>query len=103
MFFMNKVVGVYETREDAIEAAKTLHYAGFQPESITIYNRDDLSNNRIHVKMNHRFEIAEMALGVAIGVALGLASGAGLFHIPGFRFIYDHGMIRGALAGAIFG
>jgi hypothetical protein len=100
---MNKVVGVYETREEAVDAAKTLHYAGFEPEAITIYNRDDLSNNHIHVKMDHRFEITELAIGIGLGGVLGIMSGAGLFHIPGFSFIYDHGVIRGALSGAIFG
>lgn len=100
---MNKVIGVYETSTAAEHAAALLKEAGFAERDITIYNRDDLSNNRIHIKLSHRFEMLEMSIGVAIGAIVGAVSGAGAFALPGFRFIYNAGALRGALAGAVFG
>lgn len=102
---MNKVVGVYETREEAVQAAKTLHYAGFAPETVTIYNREDLTNNRIHVKLSHRFELGEMTFGVVAGSVIGLLSGMGYFRIPmpGLKNIYNAGIIQGIMAGFFFG
>ena len=100
---MNKVVGVYETQEAAQQAALALQQAGFAPETVTIYNRDDLSNNHIRIKISHRLEIVEMGIGVAIGTIVGALSGMGLFALPGFRFLYNQGAVRGALAGAVFG
>jgi len=100
---MNKVIGVYETQTEAADAAKTLQDAGFAPETISIYNRDSLSNKHIHVRMSHRFEIFEMGAGVVLGALLGGLSGAGFFRVPAFWFIYNHGPVRGLFAGAIFG
>ncbi|HLP21321.1 MAG TPA: hypothetical protein VK174_13505 [Chitinophagales bacterium] len=100
---MNKVIGVYETQQAAEQAALTLQQAGFAFETITIYNREDLTNNRIRIKISHRLEAVEMGVGVLISTIVGTLSGMGLFALPGFRFLYNQGAVRGALAGAIFG
>lgn len=100
---MNKVVGVYETEELAAGAIEALKDAGFKDEDLTVYNREDIVNNHIRVKMNHRLEGAEIGAVVAIGAIAGLLTGLGFFQIPGFHFLYDRGVIKGLLGGAVFG
>ncbi|MBP6730826.1 MAG: hypothetical protein KA149_02140 [Chitinophagales bacterium] len=100
---MNKVVGVYETEEMANQAVEDLKNAGFAEDDVTVFNREDITNNHIHVKMDHRFEIAEIGAGIGVGAILGMLTGLGVFKIPGLPFLYNVGVIKGLFSGVIFG
>lgn len=100
---MNKVIAVYETEDDAAKAVWELETAGFDRNDITVYNRDDISNSKIHVKVSHRFELFEIGIGVVIGAALGAIIGSDTMQLPGFSFLYSAGILKGAFVGAIFG
>src|SRR5437660_1140353 len=96
---MEKVVGVYETPEEAREAEQNLIASGFDTKNVRVYNRDDLRNKYIHLKLNLRMEKTEIALIMITTTTLGILTGLRYFIIPGFHSIFGGGIVVGAMVG----
>jgi len=95
---MKATIGVYDTHEKAVQAAKTLKEGGVPISNISLVGKAENIKDDIHVKSVHLQE-AGTSLGVVSGSVLGILTGVGIFAIPGFGFLYGAGALVGAMAG----
>jgi hypothetical protein len=100
---MTSTIGVYETHDQAVTAAKELRDAGFSAKHISILGKTEVEHH--HEDMNALENTATRGVGVGIltGSTIGLLTGAGVFAIPGLGFLFGAGALVGAIAGLDLG
>ncbi|WP_051404931.1 general stress protein [Bacillus cihuensis] len=101
----NRVIGVYETEEQAVQAIKTLKEKGYSDNEISIVAKhiDKIKDHGEEiVPKASRGMIAGATTGGAIGLT-GLFIGLSALAIPGFGPILAIGPIFTTLAGAVAG
>jgi uncharacterized membrane protein len=102
----NKVVGVFQTEEDAIDAIKELRDQGYNEDDISVIAKDKKEVNHIYEETGSKATegaAAGMATGGILGGLGGLLLGAGALAIPGIGPIVAAGPIAAALGGAAVG
>lgn len=101
-----KIVGVYETEQDAINVIERLINQGYHKEEISVIgrNKTDVSNVTDETGTAAEDTAATGAMtGGAIGGATGLLAGIGALAIPGIGPIVAAGPIAATLMGALTG
>ncbi|HHV34766.1 MAG TPA: hypothetical protein GXX59_04210 [Syntrophomonadaceae bacterium] len=101
------VLGTFDTRKQAEEAALDLRGKGFHKD-ISIVARDEEKGNIQEMRMGGEEEGGDTAIegittGGALGGLAGLAAGAGALVIPGIGPLVALGPIAGLLSGAATG
>lgn len=97
---MKTTIGVYDTKEAAVSAAKELTANGFSSKRLSVIGRvanedaDFLADESLMEKAGKRVGITTL-----IGSTVGILSGVGVFAIPGLGFIFGAGALMGAIAG----
>ncbi len=97
---MKTTIGVYDTKEEAVAAAKKLHIQGYSSRKLSVIGRiaegdaDFLADEELMEKASKRVGISTL-----IGSTIGILSGVGVFAIPGLGFIFGAGALMGAIAG----
>lgn len=97
---MKTTIGVYDTKETAIEAVKELTTQGFSAKKLSVIGRvakedaDFMADEMLMEKAGKR-----VGLSALIGSTVGVLSGVGVFAIPGLGFIFGAGALMGAIAG----
>ena len=102
----NKVVGVFRTEEDAIDAIKELRDQGYSENDISVIAKDKKDVKHIHEETGTKAPegaATGMATGGILGGIGGLLLGAGALAIPGIGPIVAAGPIAAALGGAAVG
>lgn len=100
---MKTVVGVYETREEGTKAVSSLTRHGFTNTQVTLVNKDELLHNHISIKPHSALQRSEILIGLLAGLLIGAIIGMGIFDFAPLHFVYRMGIVRGAIAGSIFG
>jgi hypothetical protein len=100
---MKSTVAIYDTHQTALEAVEVLKNKGFPVDQLSLVGQAKIVNDHIKVKSNESRKNFGVFIGSGIGTVAGALSGAGVFAIPGLRFIFDNGIIVGALAGFALG
>lgn len=102
---MKATIGVYDTHEDAVEAARELKNAGFAVTHLSIIGK--LHTEYVHDNMTlseeYPIRLGGIEVTTALGLTLGVLTGVGLFAIPGVGFLFGAGALTGAIAGLDFG
>ncbi|OXM84218.1 general stress protein [Paenibacillus rigui] len=101
-----KIVGVFQTEREAIQAVDALKRQGYRPEEISIVARD--KDNAAHIQKETGTKAPEgLAAGAATGGVLGgtagLLAGLGILAIPGIGPILAAGPIAATLTGLAVG
>ena len=99
---MKAAIGVYDTHEKAIAAIEKLKQANYPIHHLSILGKADkeiVVDENGHVVSENPIKPAGLGIGVTLGVALGILTGAGVFLIPGFGFLFGAGAVAGAVAG----
>lgn len=97
---MKTTIGVYDTKEAAVEAVKALTAQGFSAKKLSVIGRvakedaDFMADEMLMEKAGKR-----VGLSALIGSTVGVLSGVGVFAIPGLGFIFGAGALMGAIAG----
>jgi hypothetical protein len=102
----NKVVGVFRTEDDAIDAIKELRSKGYTEDDISVIAQDKKEVKHIHEETGTKAPegaATGMATGGILGGLGGLLLGAGALAIPGIGPIVAAGPIAAALGGAAVG
>ncbi|ANX13533.1 low temperature-induced protein [Fictibacillus arsenicus] len=102
----NKVVGVFRTEDDAIDAIKELRAQGYNENDISVIAKDKKEVKQIHEETGTKAPqgaATGMATGGVLGGLGGLLLGAGALAIPGIGPIVAAGPIAAALGGAAVG
>jgi uncharacterized membrane protein len=102
----NKVVGVFRSEEDAIDAIKELRDQGYSENDISVIAKDKKDVKHIHEETGTKAPegaATGMATGGILGGIGGLLLGAGALAIPGIGPIVAAGPIAAALGGAAVG
>lgn len=100
---MKSTVGVYQTHEQALEAIKQLQKKNFPVDKLSVIGKADVIEDHLKIKSTANRSAAGVEIGVVAGPILGILTGAGVFAIPGFGFLFGAGALLGALAGFDFG
>ncbi|MED1862246.1 general stress protein [Fictibacillus nanhaiensis] len=101
-----KVVGVFRTEDDAIDAIKELREQGYSDNEISVIAKDKKEVKHIHEETGSKAPegaATGMATGGILGGLGGLLLGAGALAIPGIGPIVAAGPIAAALGGAAVG
>lgn len=102
----NKVVGVFRTEDDAIDAIKELRHQGYSENEISVIAKDKKEVKHIQEETGSKASEGA-AVGAGAGGILGglggLLLGAGALAIPGIGPIVAAGPIAAALGGAAVG
>lgn len=101
-----KIVGVFETEQNAINAIEGLKRQGYSSDEISVIgrNKEELKNIEDRTETKAPAGAATGAIaGGAIGGAAGLLAGLGLLAIPGIGPILAAGPIAATLTGAAAG
>jgi uncharacterized membrane protein len=101
-----KIVGVFETEQEAERAVENLKTQGYRAEDISIIARD--RDRLVEVEADTESKLPQgLASGAATGGALGgtagLLAGLGLLAVPGIGPLLAAGPIAAALTGAAVG
>lgn len=103
---MKATIGVYETREQALNAVHKLNDAGFPAGQLSILGKaeetpEESDEDAVEPEMAKPARVASTEMGVAAvaGTTLGILTGVGILAIPGFGFLYGAGAVIGAIAG----
>ncbi len=102
----SKVVGVFRTEDDAIDAIKELRHQGYDENDISVIAKDRKEVKHIHEETGSKAPqgaATGMATGGILGGIGGLLLGAGALAIPGIGPIVAAGPIAAALGGAAVG
>ena len=101
---MKTTVGVYDTKDEIIDAISTLKENGFPPKQISVLGQVSIEDSDIQAdeklinKAGKRVGISAL-----FGSTIGILSGVGVFTIPGLGFIFGAGALMGAIAGSDIG
>jgi uncharacterized membrane protein len=101
-----KVVGVFRTEDDAVDAIKDLKRQGYSEEDISVIAKDKKDAEYITEETGTKAPegaATGMATGGILGGLGGLLLGAGALAIPGIGPIVAAGPIAAALGGAAVG
>ncbi|MBH0174035.1 general stress protein [Fictibacillus sp. 23RED33] len=101
-----KVVGVFRSEDDAIDAIKELREEGYSDNEISVIAKDKKEVKHIHEETGSKAPegaATGMATGGILGGLGGLLLGAGALAIPGIGPIVAAGPIAAALGGAAVG
>ena len=96
---MKSSVAVYNSNEEALNAAKTLKDENFNMGLVSIVGKADLIEDHLHINHFKEIESAPALVGVGAGITAGILTGLGVFAIPGFGFLYGAGVVVGAIGG----
>ena len=99
---MKSAIGVYDTHEKAIAAIEELKAANYPIRHLSILGKADkevVADEKAHIISENPIRPAALGVGVTLGLALGILTGAGVFLIPGFGFLFGAGAVAGAVAG----
>ncbi|MBY6036818.1 general stress protein [Fictibacillus nanhaiensis] len=102
----NKVVGVFRSEDDAIEAIKELKRNGYEENEISVIAKNNKETKHIHEETGSKAPegaATGMATGGILGGLGGLLLGAGALAIPGIGPIVAAGPLAAALGGAAVG
>lgn len=101
-----RIVGVYDTEQDAIAAIQELTRQGYDRKDISVVakNKEDVEtlNDGMETKTEEGLAKGAAAGGILGGLA-GLLVGAGALAIPGIGPLVAAGPLAGALSGAALG
>ncbi|WP_435017802.1 DUF2382 domain-containing protein [Tundrisphaera sp. TA3] len=101
---MGTVVGLFETRDQAVKAVESLKAAGFPAEDMSIVMRDREASADVAEEAGVGDAAAAGAMGGGLlGGIAGLVLGAGALAIPGIGPIIAAGPIAAALTGGALG
>src|SRR5258707_1013777 len=100
---MKAIVGIYDTRDNALAAIDNLKKAGYTDSNLVLVNKDQLLHNHIHVNATNTVQRAEILVGFVIGLVGGACLGLGFFDLPGLHEVYQQGLLLGAFIGSILG
>jgi uncharacterized protein (TIGR02271 family) len=101
---MGTVVGLFETRDQAVKAVESLKQAGFSTQDVSIVMRDKATSAEVADEAGVSDGAAAGALGGGLlGGIAGLVLGAGALMIPGIGPIVAAGPIAAALTGTALG
>lgn len=101
-----KVVGVFRSEDDAIDAINELRDQGYSDNEISVIAKDKKEVKHIHEETGSKAPegaATGMATGGILGGLGGLLLGAGALAIPGIGPIVAAGPIAAALGGAAVG
>ncbi len=100
---MKSTVGIYETHDKALQAIKKLQTKGYPVNQLSIMGQAEIIDDHLRVKSREPMTNVGVSVGAVAGPILGVLTGAGVFAIPGFGFLFGAGALIGALAGFDFG
>lgn len=100
---MKATVAVYDSHEKALSALQALQKSGFPMKEVSLVGKAEVIDDHLHVNALNTAIAAPVAISATIGPVVGVLTGAGIFAIPGFGFLYGAGAALGALAGFDFG
>ncbi|WP_409304333.1 general stress protein [Peribacillus sp. SCS-155] len=101
-----RVVGVYDTGEEAIQAVEDLKAQGYHRDDISVVAKDRDEVDAVNEETGTKTEeglAAGAATGGILGGAAGLLAGVGALAIPGIGPILAAGPIAATLTGAAVG
>lgn len=96
---MKSTVGVYDSHEAAFAAIKKLQASGFPVKKLSVIGQAEMVDDHLRVKSREPVTNLGVSVGAVAGPILGVLTGAGVFAIPGFGFLFGAGALIGALAG----
>lgn len=103
-YIMDKtVIALFDTRQDAENAAYELRSQNLRMDDISIVAKDGAENNTEGDQMTNDNISDGVTTGSVLGGLAGLLIGAGSFVVPGLGVIAAAGPIAGLLSGAITG
>ncbi|NLK98320.1 general stress protein [Defluviitalea saccharophila] len=97
------VIALFDTRQDAENAAYELRSQNLRMDDISIVAKDGAENNTEGDQMTNDNISDGVTTGSVLGGLAGLLIGAGSFVVPGLGVIAAAGPIAGLLSGAITG
>lgn len=97
------VIALFDTRQDAENAAYELRNQNLRMDDISIVAKDGAENNTEGDQMTNDNISDGVTTGSVLGGLAGLLIGAGSFVVPGLGVIAAAGPIAGLLSGAITG
>jgi uncharacterized membrane protein len=100
---MKSTVGVYESHEKALEAVKILQDAGFPAKQLSVIGQAEIVEDHMRIKSRDAASNVGVSVGAVAGPVVGILTGAGVFAVPGFGFLFGAGAVLGALVGFDFG
>jgi len=100
---MKSTVGIYESHDIALEAIKKLQEKGYPVNQLSVIGQAEIVEDHLRVKSREPSTNLGVSIGAVAGPILGVLTGAGVFAIPGFGFLFGAGALVGALAGFDFG
>ncbi|MFE4428403.1 general stress protein [Peribacillus butanolivorans] len=101
-----RIIGVYETGEEAIKAVEALQAQGYNREDISFVAKDKEELRTVNEETGTKVEeglAAGAATGGILGGAAGLLAGVGALAIPGIGPVLAAGPLAATLAGAAVG
>ncbi|MGG4265986.1 general stress protein [Peribacillus simplex] len=101
-----RIIGVYETEEEAIKAIESLQAQGYNREDISVVAKDKEDLKTVNEETGTKVEeglAAGAATGGILGGTAGLLAGVGALAIPGIGPVLAAGPLAATLAGAAVG
>ncbi|WP_285768581.1 general stress protein [Peribacillus sp. SI8-4] len=101
-----RIIGVYETGEEAIRAVEALQADGYNRDEISVVAKDKEELRTVNEETGTKAEeglAAGAATGGILGGAAGLLAGVGALAIPGIGPVLAAGPLAATLAGAAVG
>ncbi|MBI1287693.1 MAG: hypothetical protein GC178_08955 [Flavobacteriales bacterium] len=96
---MEANIKVFNSHEEALEAAGKLIDNGFDAKAVSVIGKAELVDDHIHMRSTEPIKDAPAFLGAGAGAIVGLLTGMGVFAIPGFGILYGAGAVIGTIAG----
>ncbi|BAF71756.1 general stress protein [Sulfurovum sp. NBC37-1] len=100
-----KIVAVYDSEHDAMEALKALQEAKISKDDISVIGKGDHDEPKVEFEIERENEdiVRWGKEGVFWGAVLGSMTGAFFFWVPGFGPLVAAGSVISSLAGALGG
>lgn len=97
---MKTTVGVYDTKDEIVDAINMLKENGFPSKKMSVLGRVTIEDADLQAD-EKLFDKAGKRVGISalVGSTIGILSGVGIFAIPGLGFIFGAGALVGAIAG----
>lgn len=97
---MKTTIGVFDTKEEILDAIKELKANHFPAKKISVLGRVTIEDADLQQDQNLTAKAGKrVGLSALIGSTVGILSGVGVFAIPGLGFIFGAGALMGAIAG----